>query len=181
MLIISMRLSGPASIACLAFALAGCARRTPIAIIPPPPAIATVAPDPAPAADESAAERERRLEAERARVEAILAEPVHFEFDRSDLTFAARMSLDAKRLVLETSPAIRIRIEGHADERGSSEYNLALAMRRAAAARRYLVQRDIDADRIEIVSFGEERPACQATGEECWRMNRRDEFVIAAR
>jgi peptidoglycan-associated lipoprotein len=73
---------------------------------------------------------------------------------------------------------VQIRIEGNADERGSDEYNLALAQRRSAAARRYLVARGIAEARIEVVSFGKERPVCQEHVETCWQQNRRDEFVI---
>ena len=77
---------------------------------------------------------------------------------------------------------MRIRIEGHADNRGSDEYNLALGQRRAASARQYLVDRGIASDRFELVSFGEERPACVQTPmtEECHQLNRRDEFRIIA-
>jgi peptidoglycan-associated lipoprotein len=106
--------------------------------------------------------------------------PIQFAFDRSDLTLDARSALDAKLEVLRADPAIRLRIDGHADERGSSEYNLALGMRRAAAARRYLVQREIAPDRIEITSLGEERPVCETSAEWCWRINRRDDFAVTA-
>jgi peptidoglycan-associated lipoprotein len=80
--------------------------------------------------------------------------------------------------VLQARPDVRIRIEGNADERGSDEYNLALAQRRSAAAKRYLVARGIADARIEVVSFGKERPVCQEHVESCWQQNRRDEFVI---
>ena len=73
---------------------------------------------------------------------------------------------------------MRIRIEGNADERGSDEYNLALGQRRAAAAKRYLVERGIDASRFDLVSYGEERPVCTDHNEDCWQRNRRDDFVI---
>lgn len=125
-----------------------------------------------------AAEREARAREERARIRAILIAPIQFGFDRSDLTLEARSALDAKLEVLRADRTIRIRVDGHADERGSSEYNLALGMRRAAAARRYLVQREIAADRIDISSLGEERQVCETSAEWCWRINRRDEFVM---
>jgi peptidoglycan-associated lipoprotein len=109
----------------------------------------------------------------------VLAEPIRFPFDRSDLSSEARSALDAKIEVLRADAALRIVIEGHADDRGSDEYNMALGMRRAAAARRYLVQHGIDPDRIEITSVGEERPVCREPDESCWQVNRRAEFTIA--
>lgn len=127
------------------------------------------------AADRAA--RERAAREERERRLSILSAPIHFALDRSDLETAARTTLDAKLSLLRESPSVQLRIEGHADERGSTEYNLALGMRRAAAARRYLVQRGIDASRVEITSFGEERPVCQLSEESCWARNRRAEFA----
>jgi len=111
---------------------------------------------------------------------ATMTEPIYFGFDRSDLTTEARTTLEAKWAVMNANPSMRITIEGHTDDVGSDEYNLALGQRRAAAAKRFLVQRDVDAGRIEIASFGEERPACQDASEECRGRNRRDEFRIVA-
>jgi peptidoglycan-associated lipoprotein len=88
--------------------------------------------------------------------------------------------LDRKAGVLGANRPIRIRIEGNTDERGSDEYNLALGMRRAAAAKLYLTQRGVDAARIETVSYGEERPVCQEHDESCWAKNRRAEFAVLA-
>ena len=82
--------------------------------------------------------------------------------------------------ILTQNAAVKIRIAGHTDSRGSDEYNLALGQRRAAAAKRYLTDRGIDASRIEIVSFGEERGTCSDEDESCWSRNRRDEFEITA-
>ena len=75
---------------------------------------------------------------------------------------------------------MRLRISGHTDERGSDEYNLALGQRRAAAARRFLETRGVDPSRIDIVSFGEERPVGMGASETAWASNRRDEFEIVA-
>ena len=111
---------------------------------------------------------------------ATMTAPIYFGFDRSDLTAEARTALEAKFAILSANPAMRIMIEGHTDDVGSDEYNLALGQRRAAAAKRFLVQREVDADRIEIASFGEERPACQDATDECRGRNRRDEFKIVA-
>ena len=107
-----------------------------------------------------------------------LTATIYFDYDRSDITDDARTKLDAKVPVLTQNTGIRIRIAGHTDSRGSDEYNLALGQRRAAAAKRYLTDRGIDAGRIEIVSFGEERPTCTDEAEPCWGRNRRDEFEI---
>jgi peptidoglycan-associated lipoprotein len=103
---------------------------------------------------------------------------VHFDYDRADLSTEAKSALDAKIGLLRADPTLRIRIDGHTDERGSDEYNLALGMRRAAAARGYLVDRGIDAMRIAVASLGEEHPVCQEADESCWSRNRRDEFVM---
>jgi peptidoglycan-associated lipoprotein len=115
------------------------------------------------------------LDPERA---ATLAAPIHFEFDRSDLRPEAVRLLDQKVAILRSAPQLEIVIEGHCDERGSDEYNLALGNRRAAAAKRYLVEHGIADSRIGIVSFGEERPVDPRSNEEAWAANRRAEFVV---
>lgn len=107
-----------------------------------------------------------------------LVQKVFFDFDKSELSDEQRAILDAKLPVMRANPGVRVRIEGNADERGSDEYNLALGMRRAQTARKYLVEHGIDAGRIDITSDGEERPVCQDHAESCWQQNRRDEFVI---
>jgi len=118
-----------------------------------------------------------RTEAIRAAT-AALTTTIYFDYDRSDITDDARAKLDAKVPVLTQNTGVRIRIAGHTDSRGADEYNLALGQRRAAAAKRYLTDRGIDGGRIEIVSFGEERPTCTDESEGCWSRNRRDEFEI---
>ena len=105
---------------------------------------------------------------------------INFDFDRSDLRDDAKAALDAKIPILMANMGVTIRIAGHADERGSSEYNLALGQRRAAAAKRYLVDRGVAEGRIETTSFGEERPTCTDSNEDCWARNRRDDFEITA-
>jgi peptidoglycan-associated lipoprotein len=127
-------------------------------------------------ADSIAAENELRRMTEEARN--TLRARIHFGFDEEALTPASRATLDAKLPLLRANPAMRIRVVGHADERGSDEYNLALGQRRAAAAKRYLVQRGIRATRIETLSRGEEEPVCRDGRESCWSQNRRDEFLI---
>ncbi|MGH7637474.1 MAG: OmpA family protein [Gemmatimonadaceae bacterium] len=109
-----------------------------------------------------------------------LTTAINFDFDRSDLRDDARAALDAKIPILLANSNVTIRVSGHADERGSSEYNLALGQRRAATAKRYLVERGVAEGRVETTSFGEERPVCMDSNEGCWSQNRRDEFEITA-
>ena len=106
--------------------------------------------------------------------------PIHFEFNLADIESNDRALLDQKAAILVAHRAVQLRIEGNADERGSDEYNLALSMRRAAAARRYLVEHGVDSTHLTIVADGEENPVCQEHDESCWSQNRRDEFVITA-
>jgi peptidoglycan-associated lipoprotein len=109
---------------------------------------------------------------------AVVAEPIHFDFDKADLTQESVSKLEAKLAVLRSAPRLELLIEGHCDERGSDEYNLALGNRRAAAARRYLVDHGVAEGRLAIVSYGEERPADPGHSEEAWAKNRRAEFVV---
>jgi peptidoglycan-associated lipoprotein len=104
--------------------------------------------------------------------------PIYFDFDKSTIRSDAAATLDRKVPWLQANPGMRIRIEGNADERGSDEYNLALGQRRAASAKRYLVDHGIAADRFDLVSYGEERPVCTEHNETCWQQNRRDDFRI---
>ena len=173
-------------------ATGACHRKKPNNVVQPPAPTPTATDT----SDRDRLERERlererlereRLERERAERGRALAEirrtmtaPIYFGFDRSDLTAEARETLEAKWAVLNANPTMRITIEGHTDDLGSDEYNLALGQRRAAAAKRYLTQRDINAERIEIASFGEERPTCQDATDACRARNRRDEFRITA-
>lgn len=103
---------------------------------------------------------------------------INFDFNKADLRDDAKAVLDSKVPILLANSNVTLRISGHADERGSSEYNLALAQRRAAQAKRYLVERGVAEGRIETTSFGEERPLCTTSDESCWAQNRRDEFEI---
>jgi peptidoglycan-associated lipoprotein len=159
----------------------------------PPPVVAETRPTPPPPRQEPPQPPPARVDTARpaprvntdsinavnAAREALLAK-LYFDFDRSELRDDQRSVLDAKLPVLRANPGVRIRIEGNADERGSDEYNIALGMKRAQTARKYLVDHGIDASRIEIISNGEERPVCQEHDESCWSQNRRDEFVIIA-
>ncbi|MFQ5802222.1 MAG: peptidoglycan-associated lipoprotein Pal [Candidatus Methylomirabilales bacterium] len=101
-----------------------------------------------------------------------------FDFDKSLLRRDARQALDENIRVLNASPGVRIVIEGHCDERGTNEYNLALGERRAKAVRDYLVAGGIDGDRISTISYGEERAFCLGHDETAWQCNRRGHFVV---
>jgi peptidoglycan-associated lipoprotein len=131
--------------------------------------------DRAAAADRLAAER---AAGDRELIKAALTTPIQFEFDRSEITEEGIRLLDQKVEALQTHPSIRIRIEGNADDYGSDEYNMVLSQRRAAVVHRYFTERGIAASRIQIVSFGEEKPLCTERDEGCRSRNRRDEFVI---
>jgi|SRR5687768_10081 len=165
----------------------GCSKRRPAVAAPAPSTASSVerarldSIERAASARRVAEERER-VEAERkAAREAViltLTTPVYFELDQADLTEEGRRILEAKRDAMQSNAQIRIRIEGHADDTGSDEYNMALGERRAAMARRYLVQAGIAEGRMQIVSRGEEQPACTDGQESCRARNRRDEFIV---
>jgi peptidoglycan-associated lipoprotein len=104
---------------------------------------------------------------------------VFFDFDKSILRPDAKATLDNNIEWLKTNPDIRIVVEGHADERGTNEYNLALGNRRAKAVRGYLVAGGIDSKRISTISYGEERPFVLGHDESAWKWNRRGHFVVA--
>ncbi len=123
-------------------------------------------------------EERRRREAERSRVMSIVAERVHFDFDKSNIRPDAEPVLQRKVSVLREYPGIKLRIEGHCDERGSNEYNLALGQRRAESVRRYLMSYGLDAGRFQMISYGEERPLVNAQNEQAWAQNRRADFVV---
>jgi peptidoglycan-associated lipoprotein len=136
------------------------------------------------AAAEEAARRERAeaegamaRERELARVREILTERVHFEYDSDRITSDAQDRLRVKAAILRANPGLAVRIEGHADERGTTEYNLALGQRRAEAVRAFLAGFDIANDRMSTVSYGKERPLVEGSSEDAWRMNRRAEFT----
>jgi peptidoglycan-associated lipoprotein len=105
---------------------------------------------------------------------------VFFELDRSELSQEARGTLDRQAVWLKKYPSVAVTIEGHCDERGTREYNMALGARRANAARAYLVALGIPSGRLQTVSYGAERPAVLGTGESVWSQNRRAVTVVAS-
>ena len=103
----------------------------------------------------------------------------YFDFNKSDIRADARAALTKDAEFLRSYPQLRVTIEGHCDERGSTEYNIGLGERRAQAAKNYLISLGIGADRMDTVSWGKERPFCTEHTEECWQQNRRAHFVAA--
>lgn len=155
---------------------------------PAPEPTPAPAPAPAPAPTDDSAERDRlererlaREAAERASaVAADLATMINFEYDQATVRQTDQATLDRKAAILAANPNVKLQISGHADERGSDEYNLALGNRRAGAAKRYLENKGIDGSRIDVVSYGEERPLNPGHDEAAYAQNRRDEFQVTA-
>jgi peptidoglycan-associated lipoprotein len=137
--------------------------------------------EPSTADDEAAreAEKERlRLERLRGEIQVFESEHIYFDFDKSDLKPEAQAVLKSKAEWLKANPGYAVRIEGHCDERGTTEYNLALGERRAEAAKKFLTALGISNDRLRTISYGEENPADPGHNEEAWAKNRRDEFKL---
>ena len=103
----------------------------------------------------------------------------YFDFNKADVRSDARDALAKTADFLRNYPQIKVTIEGHCDDRGSTEYNLALGDRRASAVKQYLISLGISADRLNTVSFGKEKPFCMQTTEDCYQQNRRGHFVRA--
>ncbi len=106
---------------------------------------------------------------------------VYFDFDKSELREDARERLARNAEWLRSHPEFEVTLEGHCDERGTNEYNLALGERRAAAARDYIVSLGVPANRLRTITYGEERPQCTASDESCWAKNRRAHFLVSGR
>jgi len=115
-------------------------------------------------------------EAERQAAQRISDGIIYFEFDRYDLSAESKSILTQKAAVIKEVPLLRVTIEGHTDERGTEEYNLALGERRARAAYEFLVNLGVNPSQLEMVSFGKLHPAVQGSNEAAWAKNRRDEF-----
>jgi peptidoglycan-associated lipoprotein len=106
---------------------------------------------------------------------------VFFDYDSVELSDQTRASLQKNAEFMKRRASARILIEGHADSRGTNEYNLALGERRADATRDYIVSLGVAADRLTVVSKGEEQPFCREETESCWQQNRRAHFIVTAR
>lgn len=181
-------LSGAAVVVMVSLTVGACAKKKPD---PPPPAPAAPAPEskpappppppPPPPAPEPPAPTEDELFAkktlEQLNAEKPLAD-VFFGYDSTELAEEGRASLQKNLQWLNRWKSTKIMIEGHADSRGTNEYNLALAERRADAVRDYLTSLGLPAERMTIVSKGEETPFCTEESESCWQQNRRGHFII---
>jgi len=138
--------------------------------VPPP------APAPVPAPSVTDVDKAQKLRAE---IQAFESTHINFDFDKSEIRPDAKAILEKKAAWLREHPEFKVTIEGHADERGTNEYNLALGERRAKSAMKYLNALGISADRMSTISYGEERPLCTESKESCWWKNRRDEFKLS--
>jgi peptidoglycan-associated lipoprotein len=171
-----------------ALPFAGCHRK-PTAPPPLPPAAPPAAPATPPPAPPMAEEVAPQLD-EYGRLKAMasdeidrlgLLKDVRFEYDSADLRDADRQVLTENAEVLKKFDFVRVTIEGHCDERGTVEYNLALGERRSRVALDYLVSLGVGADRLKSVSYGKEVPICQQSNEDCWSRNRRDHFAVTGK
>jgi len=137
-------------------------------------------PTPAPAAQPAPAPVTSRIlpgSAEDFRVN--VGDTVHFGYNEYSIQDADKGILGRQAAWLQKYPAVRVSVEGHADERGTREYNLALGARRANAVKEYLVSQGVSTGRLETVSYGKERPVCTESNEGCWAQNRRGVSVVA--
>jgi peptidoglycan-associated lipoprotein len=176
-------------------AVMACHKKPPVmpAPPPPPPAPASNTPPPAPpppprqpepASPAPVPPTEEEIFARMSLMDLNAKKPlddVFFEFDKSDLSAAARGSLQKDSDWMKRWSSTRVTVEGHADSRGTNEYNLALGERRASTARDYLVTLGIPTTRITVVSKGEDQPFCTEETESCWQQNRRGHFIITAK
>ena len=150
----------------------------PTPVVPPPPP--PVAPAPTPPQPVAPAPAPGPAPAREYTANAALAD-VHFDFDKAVIRSGDAKILDASAGWLKANREQLLLIEGHCDERGTNEYNLALGERRAKAAMSYLVSRGVQASRITLISYGKERPLCTEKAERCWARNRRDHFLVKQR
>jgi len=159
----------------LTFLFVGCAKEEPPPptaeaqprpVAPPPPPPAPVpTPPPGPSISQQAFQEFQNQD-------------IYFDFDKYDLRTDARTTLDRKASFLNQNSSIRVQVEGHCDERGTNEYNMALGERRANAAKQYLTTAGISAGRLSTISYGEERPLDPGHTEAAWARNRRAHFVV---
>jgi len=165
-------------ILCLGLLVSGCKKKGPETDLMIGTPVPTNTPIAAPTSiPEPSVEELRLIKLEEAR-SALSNESIYFDYDRSILSDESRSILAEKAAYMIKNPDIQVTIEGHCDERGSNEYNLALGERRASVAKKYLVNFGVSESSIDTVTYGEERPVCRESKESCWRLNRRAAFVV---
>lgn len=150
----------------------------PAAPATPPPAPPPSTPEVSPVVDDY--ERLRQTASDEIEKMGLLAD-IHFDYDKAELREGDRQVLARNADTLKKFDFLRITVEGHCDERGSVEYNLALGERRAKAAHDYLASLGVAPDRMKTVSYGKEVPLCQESTEDCWARNRRDHFAVTGK
>ena len=176
------------AIVCAVAVSASCSKKAPVAAPQPPPVAAPTTPPPPPPppppAPSPKALTEEEVFAQKTLAELNTEKPledVYFDYDKADLRAEARMSLSKNAEWLKRWPSTKILVEGHCDARGTNEYNLALGEKRAAAVQMYLTGLGIAADRIQVVTKGEESPFCLEESESCYTQNRRGHFILSAK
>lgn len=148
------------------------------AAAPEPTQTETMAPE-APSAETAAAPMQPQMEIDPLQdpTSPLAKRVIYFDFDKSDIKSEYRPTLQAHAEYLANHPSVHVRLEGHADERGTREYNIGLGERRANSVRAYLTLQGVSAGQIETISYGEERPVAMGHDESSWRLNRRVEIV----
>jgi peptidoglycan-associated lipoprotein len=168
----------------IAVALPACGKKKPVAQ-PRPVAPMTPPPAPPPPPRDEAAVVDDYAKLKQTPIDEIdrmgLLAEIHFDLDRADIRESDRGILSKNADVLKRFDFLKITVEGHCDERGSVEYNLALGERRSRAAYDYLVSLGVPADRMKTVSYGKEVPLCQQQSEDCWARNRRARFTVTGK
>ena len=173
----------PVTVFSLLVLVAACSKKPPVQTAPAPaPAPATTAPatpvavptpPPAPSVIPEAKVTDRTL----SEIGGYL-KPAFFDYDKADIRPDAKDALNADAEFLRKWPTLTVTVEGHCDERGTREYNMALGQRRAGAAKDYLVSLGVETSRLLSISYGKERPFCDGHDETCWQQNRRAHFVL---
>lgn len=153
--------------------LGACTHKQEAVTTPPPPMAAAPAPPPAASVTSSILPGS----AEDLRVN--VGDTVHFALDQYNVEESDKALLGRQAAWLQRYPAVSVTIEGHADERGTREYNLALGARRANAVKEYLVSQGVSTGRVETISYGKERPICTSSDEGCWSQNRRGVTIVS--
>lgn len=147
------------------------------AAAPEPTQTETMAPAPAAEPSAAPAQAEMKIDPLQDPTSPLAKRVIYFDFDKSDIKSEYRPTLQAHAEYLAGHPSVHVRLEGHADERGTREYNIGLGERRANSVRAYLTLQGVSAGQIETISYGEERPVAMGHDESSWRLNRRVEIV----